>query len=68
MVDHGAMSLISKDFFVPGVDFRCMAADNSKYIRPLAVRPLTYSEGVPTPWGFSISVADSSLAGDSCHD
>lgn len=25
---------------------------NCAHIRPLAVRPLTDSESVPTPWGF----------------
>jgi hypothetical protein len=28
---------------------------NSQHIRPLAVRPLTYPESVPNPWGFLIS-------------
>jgi hypothetical protein len=28
---------------------------NSKNIRPLAVRPLTYPESVPNPWGIFIS-------------
>ena len=27
----------------------------AQHIRPLAVRPLTYPECVPTPWGFSFS-------------
>ena len=35
----------------------CFAKLNysSRHIRPLAVRPLTYPECVPTPWGFSFS-------------
>lgn len=28
---------------------------NSEHIRPLAVRPLTYPESVPNPWGIFIS-------------
>ncbi len=28
---------------------------NSKHIRPLAVRPLTYPESVPNSWGIFIS-------------
>ncbi|QEI13856.1 hypothetical protein [Cellvibrio japonicus] len=27
----------------------------AQHIRPLAVRPLTHPERVPTPWGFSFS-------------
>ena len=29
---------------------------NLEHIRPLAVRPLTYPESVPNPWGIFISV------------
>lgn len=59
---------ISRDFLMPNIDFQCQADDNLLHIRPLAVRPLTYSEGVPNPWGFFISVADFGVAGGLRHD
>lgn len=34
------------------VDLRKSVNHTRLHIRPLAVRPLDYSEGVPTPWGF----------------
>lgn len=35
---------------LPGIIYH-----TSAHIRPLAVRPLNYPEGVPNPWGFSFS-------------
>lgn len=37
-------------------------AYNSGHIRPLAVRPLTYPESVPNPWGFFMSDTRSRVA------
>ncbi len=42
-------------FIRQSLDFQGQAADNPEYIRPLAVRPLNYPEGVPNPWGFLVS-------------
>jgi hypothetical protein len=35
---------------------------NSQHIRPLAVRPLTYPESVPNPWGFFMSDTQTKVA------
>ncbi len=42
-------------FAVLPLDFLGQAAESSRHIRPLAVRPLNYPEGEPTPWGFLVS-------------
>jgi hypothetical protein len=34
---------------------------NLLHIRPLAVRPLTYPESVPNPWGIFISGAQNKV-------
>jgi len=52
------------DVFVTQLlDFSGQAADNSSYIRPLAVRPLNHPEGEPTPWGFLVSGSPVSTTG-----
>ena len=48
----------------PRVDTGPSATHTSPHIRPLAVRPLTYPEGVPNPWGFFISALPGS---DTCE-
>ncbi len=63
MVDHCIKNPIFQNYSMLGLDFRSVAADNSKYIRPLAVRPLNNPEGVPTPWGFSVSGPSASMVG-----
>lgn len=34
------------------LDLSRAVGNNAPHIRPLAVRPLHYSEGEPNPWGF----------------
>lgn len=63
MVDHGIRNPIFKDSGMVILDFQRQAADNPRYIRPLAVRPLNNPEGVPTPWGFSVSCPSASMSG-----
>jgi len=38
-----------------GLDKNPAEYQNLHHIRPLAVSPLNYPEGVPIPWGFLIS-------------
>jgi len=37
------------------IEFSTGLVDNTRYIRPLAVRPLNNYERVPNPWGFFAS-------------